>query len=129
MSFTTTLTVTATGADALKLLQAMAMVGLEPETAVSETEKEIIEVTELPVKAVSDFNKTAPKKRTKRKKRLTKEVKRQIRKLAKEGKTIAQASRELGITYQTIYLWKEVKAGRVKFAKGKGGRPKKSSNS
>tara|TARA_B100001778_G_scaffold324010_1_gene317898 strand:+ start:405 stop:815 length:411 start_codon:yes stop_codon:yes gene_type:complete len=130
MSFTTTLTVTATGADALKLLQAMAMVGLEPEAAVSETEKEIIEVKELPVKAVSDFNKTDPKsepsKKTKKRKFwLTKTVKRELRKLAKNGKTIGQASKITGVPYHSIYLWKEVKTGRVKFAKGKGGRRKK----
>ena len=64
------------------------------------------------------------KKTKKRKRWLTKSMKQKLRHLAKDGVTITEASNITGVPYHSIYLWKEVKSGSVKFAKGKGGRRK-----
>ena len=106
MSFETTLTVTATGKDVAKLLKALNIAGLEVGTLVSTPGKKSVEVSEKPVKALSNFNKTdKPKTRSKRKKWLTKTAKRKLRKLANEGKNMQEASDITGIPYMNIYQW------------------------
>ena len=123
MSFETTLTVTATGKDVAKLLKALNIAGLEVETLVSTPGKKPVEVSEKPVKALSNFNKTdKPKTRSKRKKWLTKTAKRKLRKLANEGKNMKEASDITGIPYMNIFQWQRNPKSKVSFVKGKKGR-------
>lgn len=123
MSFETTLTVTAKGEDVAKLLKALNIAGLEVETLVSTPGKKSVEVSEKPVKALSNFNKTdKPKTRSKRKKWLTTTTKRKLRKLAKEGKNMKEASDITGIPYMNIFQWQRNPKSKVSFVKGKKGR-------
>ncbi len=123
MSFETTLTVTAKGKDVAKLLKALNMAGLEVETLVSTAGKKSVEVSEKPVKVLTNFNKTdKPKTRSKRKKWLTTTTKRKLRKLAKEGKNMKEASDITGIPYMNIFQWQRNPKSKVSFVKGKKGR-------
>ena len=123
MSFETTLTVTAKGEDVAKLLKALNIAGLEVEAVVSTPGKKSVEVSEKPVKALTDFNKTPkPKTRSKRKKWLTTTTKRKLRKLAKEGKNMKEASDITGIPYMNIFQWQRNPKSKVSFVKGKKGR-------
>ena len=57
---------------------------------------------------MSNFDKTdKPKTRSKRKKWLTTTTKRKLRKLAKEGKNMKEASDITGIPYMNIYQWQK----------------------
>ena len=123
MSFETTLTVTAKGKDVAKLLKALNIAGLEVETLVSTAGKKSVEVSEKPVKMLTNFNKTdKPKTRSKRKKWLTTTTKRKLRKLAKEGKNMKEASDITGIPYMNIFQWQRNPKSKVSFVKGKKGR-------
>ena len=123
MSFETTLTVTAKGKDVAKLLKALNIAGLEVETLVSTAGKKSVEVSEKPVKVLTNFNKTdKPKTRSKRKKWLTTTTKRKLRKLAKEGKNMKEASDITGIPYMNIFQWQRNPKSKVSFVKGKKGR-------
>lgn len=144
----TELTLTVTGNDVLIIIKCLEKDGWEIGTNNRLVRKKIEVPQEANVFAdpPSDFIKADPKsepttpkhttrKRTakaekskktkKRKQWLTKTMKRRLRNLAKDGVTITEASNITGVPYHSIYLWKEVKSGSVKFAKGKGGRPKK----
>ena len=144
MTHTVSLTITAEGTeDVAKLLSALKMAGLEagnspkPRKNKFEESKDaqsvvqmsnedflkLIEVREKPVKALSNFNKTdKPKTRTTRKKWLTETTKRKLRKLAKEGKTMKEASVLTGIPYMNIYQWQKNPKSKVSFVTGKKGR-------
>lgn len=123
MTHTVSLTVTAEGAeDVAKLLSALKMAGLE-EGNRPKPRKTSVEVSEKPVKALSNFNKTdKPKTRSKRKKWLTKTAKRKLRKLANEGKNMKEASDITGIPYMNIFQWQRNPKSKVSFVKGKKGR-------
>ena len=123
MSFETIITVTADGDDAWKLMSLIKEAGLEVEAVVSTPGKKSVEVSEKPVKALTNFNKTdKPKTRSKRKKWLTPTTKRQLRLLAKEGKNVQEASEISGIPYINIYQWQRNPKSKVSFVKGKKGR-------
>jgi len=124
MSFETTkITITADGDDAWKLMSLIKGAGLRVEAVVSTPGKKTVEVSEKPVKVLTNFNKTdKPKTRSKRKKWLTTTTKRELRKLAKEGKNMKEASVLTGIPYLSIYQWQKNPKSKVTFVKGKKGR-------
>ena len=122
MSFETTITVTADGDDAWKLMSLIKGAGLRVEAVVSTPGKKTVEVSEKPVKALSDFNKTNKPKRRSKRRWLTKSTKSTLRKLAEEGKTMKEASVLTGIPYINIYQWQKNPKHEVTFVKGKKGR-------
>ena len=124
MSFETTkITITADGDDAWKLMSLIKGAGLRVEAVVSTPGKKTVEVSEKPVKVLTNFNKTdKPKTRSKRKKWLTTTTKRELRKLAKEGKNMKKASVLTGMPYLYIYQWQKNPKSKVTFVKGKKGR-------
>ena len=144
----TELTLAVTGSDVYIVLQCLEKNGWElgPNNSLVRKKIEVPQEDNVFADPPSDFIKADPKseptmpkhttrkrtakaeksKKTKKRKRwLTKSMKQRLRNLAKDGVTITEASNITGVPYHSIYLWKEVKSGSVKFAKGKGGRPKK----
>jgi hypothetical protein len=134
MSNEMTITVTANGKDGWKLLTIIKKAGLDVEAVVVTSGKQeeapleggidLNEIVEVPqaAKAPADFNKKEPTKRTKRKKWLTEATKRTLRKLAKEGKTMQEASVFTGIPYMNIFQWQKNPKSKVSFVRGKKGR-------